>query len=263
MSARSDGLPNVTTANRSRSFVPICHMWSGSIPAVRNWRFICRVEEISGPFKLSNQQIEPNLADMAAKILRFQTDSVASMKRPAGARWSGRAVPMGRRAATMRDTRYRYDGALFRQAWQDFRTHQEFEHLLIDRKTSWLLATQGLLFATYGITINAMHRGGNAPQAVEKFATILPWVGLLISAITWFGVVAVISGKYRAWKDYRELLRTRPAFLPAASWKGNDDMPGLQWGVRSWRTWVSLGPDLLLPLVFVSIWAIIGIDIDA
>lgn len=57
------------------------------------------------------------------------------------------------------------DDDLLRQAWQDFRTHQEFEHLLIDRKTSWLLTTQGLLLATYAITLDTSFDIDNPPPA--------------------------------------------------------------------------------------------------
>lgn len=39
-----------------------------------------------------------------------------------------------------------------RRAWLDHRDQQQFEHQLIDRKTTWLLSTQAILFAAYGVT---------------------------------------------------------------------------------------------------------------
>jgi hypothetical protein len=39
----------------------------------------------------------------------------------------------------------KYQG--MRDIWNDYNHRQEFEHELIDRKTTWLLTTQAILFA--------------------------------------------------------------------------------------------------------------------
>lgn len=142
------------------------------------------------------------------------------MERPDGPPECFPGGPTRSRATTGADDRRRQDD-LMRQAWEDFRRHQEFEHLLIDRKTSWLLTTQGLMFT---------HMGSQSTLDKTKAArAILCWVGVSVSAIIGIEVVAVVSGKYRAWKDYHEFLRTRPGFLPIASWKGEGNVPGLRW----------------------------------
>ena len=41
------------------------------------------------------------------------------------------------------------------EAWRDYNDRQQFEHQLIDRKTVWLLTTQGLLFAAYGVVMTS------------------------------------------------------------------------------------------------------------
>ena len=45
--------------------------------------------------------------------------------------------------------------ALPRSSWDDYNRKQEFEHDLINRKTTWSLTTQGILFAAYGVTFSA------------------------------------------------------------------------------------------------------------
>ena len=48
--------------------------------------------------------------------------------------------------------------------WEDYRKGQEFEHTLIDRKTSWFLAAQGLVFAAYGLSLGSFPT--KAPQTL-------------------------------------------------------------------------------------------------
>jgi hypothetical protein len=44
----------------------------------------------------------------------------------------------------------RYEGE-YRDIWDDHNHSQEFEHNLINRKTTWSLTAQTLLFAAYGV----------------------------------------------------------------------------------------------------------------
>jgi hypothetical protein len=140
----------------------------------------------------------------------------------------------------------------YRQAWEDHQRRQEFEHQLIDRKTVWLLTSQSLLFAAYGLTF----RDGSDADAADQFRRIVQALGITLSAISWIGVLAVINSKRLSWKDYqRHFQAVRPAFVPASAWVERSPDGGLPWGVRTPNTRVALAPDTLLPLVFIAAWA--------
>lgn len=66
-----------------------------------------------------------------------------------------------------------------RVMFDDHHARQEFEHQLIDRKTTWLLASQALLFAAYGVTYDASGADGTPP--VEDFRRWIARSGLAIA----------------------------------------------------------------------------------
>ena len=137
-----------------------------------------------------------------------------------------------------------------RQVWDDHQRRQEFEHQLIDRKTVWLLTSQTLLFAAYGVSLGA---GSDA----QEFRDVTQWLGIAVSAITLIGVVAVINSKRLSWKDYRgHFGAARPEFVPESAWKDSASDGGLTWGVRTPNTWIALAPDVLLPLAFIVAWIV-------
>jgi hypothetical protein len=56
-------------------------------------------------------------------------------------------------------------------AWEDAQSRQEFEHELINRKTTWLLTSQGLLFTAYGVTFG----GAAGPDTMGESRTVVAW----------------------------------------------------------------------------------------
>lgn len=68
-------------------------------------------------------------------------------------------------------------GAPDRHVWDDYNHRQEFEHALIDRKTTWLLATQAILVAGYGVTFDS----SNAAQGVDGFRDVVAWLGISVA----------------------------------------------------------------------------------
>lgn len=76
-----------------------------------------------------------------------------------------------------------------RDVWSDYIQRQEFEHDLINRKTMWLLTTQTIIFAAYGLTFD----GEGAAQGVNQFRDALEWSGLLIALVVLFGVLFLIK----------------------------------------------------------------------
>jgi Na+-transporting NADH:ubiquinone oxidoreductase subunit NqrB len=132
-----------------------------------------------------------------------------------------------------------------REAWKDYKKSQEFEHLLIDRKTTWLLTTQAILFAAYGLTLS----GDVETELADGFRKAVAWSGVLVGAIIFLGASTLIISKWRSWRDYREYFGGPPNDLPTPL-----NRRWLQWGVRTLNTGFTLVPDVLLPLVFVGGW---------
>jgi hypothetical protein len=71
-----------------------------------------------------------------------------------------------------------------------------FEHALIDRKTTWWLTAQALLFTAYGITFQAA-------VSPVKFQHAIAFTGVAVAALTGIGVVAVLVSKFLSWRQYR------------------------------------------------------------
>lgn len=131
-----------------------------------------------------------------------------------------------------------------RDIWDDYHRRQEFEHSLIDRKTTWLLTTQSILFAAYGLTFGTVR--GN--DDLEDFRAVVARLGVSIAAIVLLGVAALIISKWLSWWQYRRFFRlARPTFYPL-------DRKELQWGVKTKITPFDLIPDVLLPIAFIVAW---------
>jgi hypothetical protein len=136
-----------------------------------------------------------------------------------------------------------YDYRNRRDTWNDFNDRQKFEHDLINRKTTWLLTTEGILFAAYGVTFRTEQSPGGFRVAVAV-------AGLSIAVLTLLGVGAVINSKRLSWHDYRDFYDK-----PNAPKLPRHVKRPLAWGVNTWNTRVSLAPDILLPLVFLGTWS--------
>jgi hypothetical protein len=142
------------------------------------------------------------------------------------------------------DRRYRE----MRDIWGDYNRRQEFEHELINRKTTWLLTTQTIIFAAYGITL----RGKSRPDGADEFREVVAWSGLLIALIMLFGVFFLMRSKWRSWKDYADVFSPFHRLKPPRPYD-----QGLQWGVSTKNTVLTLAPELCLPLVFIGAWSVL------
>ncbi len=137
-----------------------------------------------------------------------------------------------------------------RDIWDDYNHRQEFEHELLDRKTTWLLTSQTILFAAYGVTFGASQR----THGLGDFRRVVAWAGLITSVVVFLGILALVRAKYLSWRAYRayyEQPRTPDPPKPIGS--GN-----LQWGVHSWTTVLALTPDCVIPLVFARAWYVLA-----
>jgi hypothetical protein len=152
-----------------------------------------------------------------------------------------------------------------RDVWDDFNHRQEFEHDLINRKTTWWLTGQTILFAAYGLTLKRdfVDKSNVFPKAVAI-------TGLAVAIITFIGVLAVINSKYLSWRQYKAFYNAKKPGSTSTKQKNISTKPNsppeeldlprplnensLQWGAKTWNTLLTLAPDALLPIIFALAW---------
>lgn len=109
-----------------------------------------------------------------------------------------------------------------------------FEHELIGRRIGWLLTSQSILLAAYGLAID------KAGHAADLYRLWIPRVGPLLALAVLFGVIAAALAKYCTYRDFQE------------------DNPSANWGVRTYITVLGLVPDFALPIIFTFVWIVIA-----
>jgi hypothetical protein len=120
---------------------------------------------------------------------------------------------------------------LQRDALNDYKRTQEFLHRLIDRKTTWLLTTQGILFAAYGLTLR---ESSSMQQVADEFRNVAAITGILLAALSLLGVAFLMVSKVMSFVKYRRFFddkRASPDLLVDRR---------LQWGVLTWNTPLTL-----------------------
>jgi hypothetical protein len=156
-----------------------------------------------------------------------------------------------------------------RDIWHDYNHRQEFEHTLLDRKTTWLLATQAILFTAYGITFSKS-AAAEFPTEIDEFRTVVAYLGMWIAGSVLIGLVFLVRSKRVSWREYRDffahtdtpmLLAFRARPIPPDP----PDLPSLlgnkqlKWGAGDKITYLTLAPDFLLPLGFIVAWCFLRI----
>jgi hypothetical protein len=116
---------------------------------------------------------------------------------------------------------------------QEYSDSLKFEHELINRRLTWLLTSETILFAGYGLAID---KAGTAEAA--KILPVIAGAGISIAAFILLGVCAAATAKYCAWQDFRK-----------ASGKKQE-----QFGTRTWITSVGFVADFALPVIFIFAW---------
>ena len=127
--------------------------------------------------------------------------------------------------------------------WNNYSANQKFEHELINRKTTWLLTAQGLLFAAYALSLEQ-------PEKMrETFQSVVPWLGIFVAATILFGVVFLIIAKWCSFRSYEEYFskNENKCRLPKP-------FEELKWGANKWITAATLVPDVILPIFFIVAW---------
>jgi hypothetical protein len=156
---------------------------------------------------------------------------------------------------TYADNRYQES----RDVWGDCNHRQEWEHDLINRKTTWWLTGQTILFAAYGVTLKSGTQKSDFVDKSGEFHRVVACSGFLVAVVTLIGVLAIINSKFLSWRKYRKyyppskkkrtVLTFERPHLP-----GPLDEKPLRWGVNTFNTILTLLPDVLLPVIFAGAW---------
>lgn len=113
-----------------------------------------------------------------------------------------------------------------------FEDRMRFEHQLLNTRVTWLLSSQTILFAAYGLSISEYDKG-------TLFREVIPLVGIVLSCIILIGIVASFLAKLFAWDDLKRI-------------KGYKNE---QLGIRTWITCLGYIPDFFIPIVFAFAWS--------
>jgi len=100
-----------------------------------------------------------------------------------------------------------------RDIWKGYNDNQKFEHDLINRKATWSLTTQGLLFAAYGVTLNVEFGDAAVSRNIDTiiaFRRLVAFSGLIVALATLVGVAAVINSKWQSMLRYRDFYTKEP-----------------------------------------------------
>ena len=139
------------------------------------------------------------------------------------------------------------------ELFKEYSDRQKFEHELINRRVTWLLTSQTILFAAYGI-------GASKGIVIsQQFLCVVSACGLLSSFLLFLGIVAGALAKWRSWKDYLDLLQNlnNEVYGSKISVPKEHDKLRKNWGVRTEITILALVPDLFLPLIFLGAWVFV------
>lgn len=115
----------------------------------------------------------------------------------------------------------------------EYAERRKFEHELINRRVTWLLTSQTILFAAYAVALDKSGEG--------LFLRTVAFTGAAIAILVFFGINAAFAAKYCTWQDFKDT-------------SGNATE---QFWVRTWITYVGFIPEFTLPLVFTVAWAIL------
>jgi hypothetical protein len=110
-------------------------------------------------------------------------------------------------------------------------SHGEVE--AANHRLAWLLGSQSLLFAGYAVLL-AADKDASASTALSLLVTWLPRLGGAIAALLLVGMVAAVLSSWLSRRAFNGFGPTR---------------------LRAVTTWAGWAPALLLPVVFIVVWA--------
>jgi hypothetical protein len=118
--------------------------------------------------------------------------------------------------------------------WRERWVHEDE---LINQRLSWLLASQTLLFAAYGLALQVGANPSNTSEVSKKTTEVLsliPYIGFYSSVSIMVSVLAAVIALYFLWKRSGNFKRYLPVTVPTT-------IMGVAAGVS-------------LPLIFIIAW---------
>lgn len=116
----------------------------------------------------------------------------------------------------------------------------KFEHELINRRLTWLLTSQTILFAALALllTTDVSPDAEKLSVYLKSLKNIISFLGKAISISILFGVLMGFMAKIMLWCDYNKEhpINERPL------------------GVRTTISFLAFIPDVLIPLAFIIAW---------
>lgn len=126
---------------------------------------------------------------------------------------------------------------------EKYENRQGIEHELINRRLTWLLSSQSILFAALAFVL-----GKDADLKLKMiFFDIVSTLGLGISLLILLGVSMGMMAKYTSWYDVNKGVQKT----------------GIPLGVRTWITTIAIIPDVCMPVLFAWAWWLIKMDLHA
>jgi len=116
------------------------------------------------------------------------------------------------------------------RSYQDLREKWVHEDDLLDHRVTWLLLSQTLLFAAYGVCL-AAPTDPKFPQKIERLVAVTPVLGIALAV----AVSAAIAAAYFAQKSLQCLTLERLS------------VPGV-------HNWVGHSSIVVYPVFFVAAW---------
>jgi hypothetical protein len=134
--------------------------------------------------------------------------------------------------------------------YEMYSARQEFEHDLINRRVTWLLTFQGILFVAYGLGRS------NAHDLPPTFSTVIASCGVASGLAAFVGIFAAAWAKRQNWQDYVSLAKLADVDDDQCRTARQEKLDEFrrEWGVRTRITKWGLAPDFFFPFLFISAW---------
>ena len=126
-----------------------------------------------------------------------------------------------------------------------FREQIVHEDNLINNRTNWLLAAQGLLFAAFGVLVNTSEGCSPVPFKLKLLMNVIPAVGIFVTIFTLLSVLGAVIAMDDIKKDWKKL--GIDANLPLLQC---EDTPRL----------LGFAAPFFIPGIFIVAWLVIWIE---
>ena len=133
-----------------------------------------------------------------------------------------------------------------------FRDQIVHEDNLINNRTNWLLAAQGLLFAAFGVLVNTSKGFSHVPSKVKLLMNVIPAVGIFVTIFTFLSVLGAALAMRDIKKDWKKISK---------KWeeqKIDIVLPPLQ--CKGASKWLGFVAPFFIPGIFIAAWLVIWIE---